>query len=61
MRANDVQKLILARRSDFLRSSMKIVNQVIRSHTGLIRLYFDGVYQERKNHGKIDVETGEIL
>lgn len=41
--------------------SMKIINNVLRSHTGLIRLYFDAVYQERK-YGKIvvDVETGEI-
>lgn len=28
--------------------SMKIINNVLRSHTGLIRLYFDAVYQERK-------------
>src|SRR5699024_12875147 len=28
--------------------SMKIINSVLRSHTGLIRLYFDAVYQERK-------------
>lgn len=40
--------------------SMKIVNSVLRSHTGLIRLYFDGVYQERKYGQKVDYETGEI-
>ena len=41
--------------------SMKIINSVLRSHTGLIRLYFDAVYQERK-YGRtdIDTETGEI-
>ena len=41
--------------------SMKIVNSVLRAHTGLIRLYFDAVYQERK-YGRQDVdkETGEI-
>lgn len=41
--------------------SMKIINSVLRSHTGLIRLYFDGVYQERK-YGRTDIdkETGEI-
>ena len=40
---------------------MKIINSVLRSHTGLIRLYFDAVYQERK-YGRtdIDTETGEI-
>lgn len=41
--------------------SIKIINSVLRSHTGLIRLYFDAVYQERKYGGKnIDYETGEI-
>lgn len=41
--------------------SMKIINSVLRSHTGLIRLYFDAVYQERKyNKQFVDVETGEI-
>ena len=41
--------------------SMKIINTVLRSHTGLLRLYFDGVYQERK-YGRTDYdeETGEI-
>ncbi|MFK4954440.1 replication protein [Lactococcus garvieae] len=41
--------------------SMKIINSVLRAHTGLIRLYFDAVYQERK-YGRSDInqETGEI-
>ena len=41
--------------------SMKIINSVLRAHTGLLRLYFDGVYQERK-YGRTDYdeETGEI-
>lgn len=41
--------------------SMKIINSVLRSHTGLIRLYFDAVYQERK-YGRFNInyETGEI-
>lgn len=42
-------------------ASMKIVNEVIRSHTGLVRLYFDAVYQERKYGSGVDFETGEIL
>lgn len=25
--------------------SMKVINSVLRSHTGLVRLYFDAVYQ----------------
>lgn len=41
--------------------SMKIINSVLRSHTGLIRLYFDAVYQERKYGKNVDKETGEIL
>lgn len=44
--------------------SIKVVNEVIRSHTGLIRLYFDGVYQE-KRYGrmdqKVDPITGELI
>lgn len=44
--------------------SIKIINSVLRSHTGLIRLYFDAVYQERKygsNTPNVNQETGEIL
>ena len=41
--------------------SMSMVHKVLRSHTGLIRLYLDAAYQERK-YGRNDVieETGEI-
>lgn len=31
--------------------NMAVINSVMRSHTGLIRLYFDSVYQERR-YGK---------
>ncbi|HGO3256628.1 TPA: replication protein [Staphylococcus aureus] len=42
--------------------SMKIINSVLRSHTGLIRLYFDAVYQERKyGRSYIDTNTGEVV
>ncbi|HEM2652527.1 replication protein (plasmid) [Streptococcus suis] len=44
--------------------SIKIINSVLRSHTGLIRLYFDAVYQERKYGSpvqSVDYETGEVL
>lgn len=44
--------------------SIKIINSVLRSHTGLIRLYFDAVYQERRygsNIPDVNPETGEIL
>ena len=40
---------------------MKVINSVLQAHTGLIRLYFDAVYQERKyGRGDINEETGEI-
>lgn len=42
--------------------SMKIINSVLRAHTGLIRLYFDAVYQERQyGRADIDKDTGEVL
>lgn len=40
--------------------NMSVINSVLRSHTGLIRLYFDAVYQERRYGKNIDKETGEI-
>ncbi len=57
----ELRRFIKARGAEFGISSMSIVNSVLRSHTGLIRLYFDGVYQERK-YGRTDIdrETGEI-
>ena len=42
--------------------SMKVINSVLRSHTGLLRLYFDAVYQERRyGRSDYDKDTGEIL
>ena len=42
-------------------ASMKVINSVLRSHTGLLRLYFDAVYQERRyGRSDYDKETGEI-
>lgn len=45
--------------------NMKMINKVIAPKTGLIRIYFDGAYQVRKNGIQeieldIDLETGEI-
>lgn len=57
----ELKRFIVANGNKYGISSMKVVNQVIRYHTGLIRLYFDGVYQERKYRNKIDLDTGEIL
>lgn len=45
--------------------NMKVINKVIAPKTGLIRIYFDGAYQVRKNGIQeieldVDLETGEI-
>lgn len=50
--------------------NMDIVNEVMKGHTGLFRLYFDGVYQRNKTEEtvrmqsqrpNVDLETGEII
>ncbi|KPJ23262.1 replication protein [Streptococcus phocae] len=57
----ELKRFVGQRGNEYGIDSMKIINEVIRSHTGLIRLYFDAVYQERKYGGQnIDYETGEI-
>lgn len=57
----ELKRFVLQRGGEYGVPSMKIVNEVVRSHTGLVRLYFDAVYQERKYGGGIDFETGEIF
>jgi len=47
----ELRRFIKEYGSQYNLPSMKIINSVLRSHTGLIRLYFDAVYQERK-YGK---------
>ncbi|MGG5328909.1 hypothetical protein IGK38_003082 [Enterococcus pernyi] len=44
--------------SEYNLPSMKVINSVLRSHTGLLRLYFDAVYQERK-YGRSDINKFE--
>lgn len=56
----ELRRFIKARGTEYGIMSMSIVNAVLRSHTGLIRLYFDGVYQERKYGRKIDEGNGGI-
>ena len=59
-----MKNFVIAKGSEYGLPTMKVINSVLRSHTGLIRLYFDGVYQERKYGSSVpvvDVETGEIL
>lgn len=58
----ELRRFVKARGSEYNLHSMKLVNSVLRSHTGLIRLYFDAVYQERKyGRSNFDEETGEIM
>ncbi|HDR0247679.1 TPA: replication protein [Staphylococcus aureus] len=58
----ELRRFIKERGAEYNLPSMKIINSVLRSHTGLIRLYFDAVYQERKyKQSYIDSDTGEIL
>lgn len=57
----ELRRFVRVHGSEHNLPSMKIINSVLRSHTGLIRLYFDAVYQERKyGRGDIDRETGEL-
>lgn len=58
----ELRRFVKKRGTEYNLPSMKIINSVLRSHTGLIRLYFDAVYQERKyRQNYIDKDTGEIL
>jgi hypothetical protein len=57
----ELRRFVRVHGEEYNLPSMKIINSVLRSHTGLIRLYFDAVYQERKyGRGDIDRETGEL-
>jgi hypothetical protein len=53
----ELRRFIKVNGSKYNLPSMKIINSVLRSHTGLVRLYFDAVYQERK-YGRSDIDTG---
>lgn len=57
----ELRRFVREHGSKYNLPSMKIINSVLRSHTGLIRLYFDAVYQERRyGRSDYDRETGEI-
>lgn len=57
----ELRRFVRVHGAEYNLPSMKVINSVLRSHTGLIRLYFDAVYQERR-YGRADVdkETGEL-
>ncbi|MCC9885462.1 hypothetical protein HK151_12200, partial [Streptococcus agalactiae] len=44
----ELKNFVISNGSEYGLPTMKVINAVLRSHTGLIRLFFDGVYQERK-------------
>lgn len=57
---NELRRFVLQQGSQF-GVDLKLMNKVIRDHTGLVRLYFDASYQERKNGTRlVNYETGEI-
>lgn len=57
----ELRRFIRVNADDFNLPSMKVINSVLRAHTGLIRLYFDAVYQERRyGRNDVDSETGEL-
>ncbi|WP_436969967.1 hypothetical protein [Lactococcus lactis] len=40
--------------------SMKVIRSVMKISSGIIRLTFDGIFQDRERLKNIDKETGEI-
>lgn len=57
----ELRRFVRVHGAEYNLPSMKIINSVLRSHTGLIRLYFDAVYQERRYaRTDVDSETGEL-
>ena len=58
----ELRRFVKTHGTEYNLPSMKILNSVLRSHTGLLRLYFDAVYQERRyGRSDYDKDTGEIL
>lgn len=45
----ELRRFVKLHGSEYGLPSMKIINSVLRSHTGLVRLYFDAVYQESRS------------
>ena len=58
---NELRRFVVQKGSEY-GITLKNMDKVLRDHTGLIRLYFDAAYQERRNGKReIDFDTGEIL
>lgn len=57
---NELRRFVIQQGAQF-GVDLKLMNKVIRDHTGLVRLYFDASYQERRNGVRlVNYETGEI-
>ncbi|MCC9883361.1 replication protein RepB, partial [Streptococcus agalactiae] len=57
----ELKNFLIEKGSSYGLPTMKVITSVLRSHTGLIRLYFYGVYQERNDGSSVtsvDYETG---
>jgi len=59
----DLSDYVLSKGEEIGVPTLELMNDIIASKTGLLRLYFDGAYQRRKRNEtpKYDSETGEIL
>lgn len=55
----ELRRFVKLHGSEYNLPSMKVINSVLRSHTGLLRLYFDAVYQERK-YGRSDINRETV-
>lgn len=55
----ELKDFVENRGSEYGLPSMNLVHKIIRSHTGLIRLYFDGVYQNNKFNKTINIRRVE--
>lgn len=55
----ELRRFVKTHGTEYNLPSMKILNSVLRSHTGLLRLYFDAVYQERR-YGRSDFDAETV-
>lgn len=56
----ELRRFVNARGAEYGLPSMKVIRSVMKISSGLIRLSFDAVYQERQYRDRVDKETGEI-
>lgn len=56
----ELRRFVNARGAEFGLPSMKVIRSVMKISSGIIRLSFDAVYQERQYRDRVDRDTGEI-